>query len=34
VLAPVVSDLAEACQPLVELQQDVAESIPEKFDDD
>ena len=32
-LAPVVSDLAEACQPLVELQQDVAESIPENFDD-
>ena len=32
-LAPVVSDLSEAFQPLVELQQDMAESIPEKFDE-
>jgi len=33
-LAPAASDLAEACQPLVELQQDVAESMAENFDDD
>jgi hypothetical protein len=33
-LAPAVSDLAEACQLLVGLQQDVAESMPENFDDD
>jgi hypothetical protein len=33
-LAPVVSDLAEARQPLVEWRQDVAESMAENFDDD
>lgn len=33
-LAPVVSDLAEACQPLVEWRQDMAESMAENFDDD
>jgi hypothetical protein len=33
-LAPVVSDLAEAGQPLVEWRQDMAEEIAENFDDD
>ena len=34
VLAPVVSDLAEACQPLVEWRQDMAEDIAKNFDDE
>ena len=34
ILAPVVSDLAEACQPLVEWRQDVLESMAENFDGD
>jgi len=33
-LAPVVSDLAEACQPLVEWRQDMAESMAENFGDE
>ena len=33
-LAPVVSDLAEACQPLVEWRRSVAEDIAENFDDE
>jgi len=34
IFAPVVGDLAEACQPLVEWRQDVAEGMAENFDGD
>ena len=34
ILAPAASDLAEACQPLVEWRQDVVESMAENFDGD
>ena len=33
-LAPVATDLAEACQPLVEWRRSVAEEIAENFDDE